>query len=114
MTAYWDVAYLPIDPRDVGRTYQDVVRINSQSGKGGVAYVLQANHGVEMPRWLQIRFSQDVQQLAEANERELSPDEIWNLFQQTYMGHETPYTLKKFSMTKEEGGDSVTAVLRRR
>jgi 2-isopropylmalate synthase len=107
----WDVAYLPIDPQDVGRTYQDVVRINSQSGKGGVAYVLQANHGVEMPRWLQIRFSQDVQKLAEDQERELSADEIWALFRQTYMGHEAPLTLKKFSMTKEEQGDSVTAVL---
>lgn len=109
----WDVAYLPIDPRDVGRTYQDVVRINSQSGKGGVAYVLQANHGVEMPRWLQIRFSQDVQKLAEDRERELSPDEIWALFQQTYCAHEEPFALEKFSMSKEEdAGDLVTAVIR--
>ena len=108
----WDVAYLPIDPRDVGRTYQDVVRINSQSGKGGVAYVLQANHGVEMPRWLQIRFSQDVQQLAEDQERELSPDEIWKLFQQTYMVEETPYALKKFLHgPREDQADSITATL---
>ena len=110
----WDIAYLPIDPRDVDRTYQDVVRINSQSGKGGVAYVLQTNYGVELPRWLQIRFSQDVQKLAEERERELNPDEIWNLFQQVYMGHDQPYALKKFSMTKEESGDSVTAELRTR
>ena len=96
----------------MGRTYQDVVRINSQSGKGGVAYVLQTNYGVELPRWLQIRFSQDVQKLAEEHERELNPDEIWNLFRQVYMGHDSPYALKKFSMTKEEAGDTVTAVLR--
>jgi len=108
---YWDVAYLPIDPRDVGRTYQDVVRINSQSGKGGVAYVLQSNHDIEMPRWLQIRFSQDVQKLAEDQERELSPDEIWALFQQTYMSNDSPYQLEKFSMTKEEKGDTVAAIL---
>jgi len=108
----WDVAYLPIDPQDVGRTYQDVVRINSQSGKGGVAYVLQSNHGVEMPRWLQIRFSQDVQQLAENQERELSPDEIWALFQENYMENPDPYRLEKFSMTKEEAGDSVLATIR--
>ncbi len=107
----WDIAYLPIDPRDVGRTYQDVVRINSQSGKGGVSYVLQTHFGVEMPRWLQIRFSQHVQTLAEDCERELTPDEIWDLFQQVYMGHDTPYGLKRFSMTKEESGDQVTAVL---
>lgn len=105
----WDVAYLPIDPLDLGRTYQDVVRINSQSGKGGVAYVLQSNHGVEMPRWLQIRFSQDVQRMAEDQERELSVDEIWQLFQNIYMTHTSPFALEKFSMTKEEKGDTVTA-----
>ena len=107
----WDVAYLPIDPRDVGRSYQDVVRINSQSGKGGVAYVLQENYGVEMPRWLQIRFSQDVQRMAENQERELNVDEIWSLFQDIYMSGGAPYELQKFSMSKEEQGDTVTAVL---
>ena len=105
----WDVAYLPIDPLDLGRTYQDVVRINSQSGKGGVAYVLQSHHGVEMPRWLQIRFSQDVQRMAEDQERELSVDEIWQLFQDIYMTHTSPFALAKFSMSKEEKGDTVTA-----
>jgi 2-isopropylmalate synthase len=107
----WDVAYLPIDPLDIGRTYQDVVRINSQSGKGGIAFVLQNNHGVEMPRWLQIRFSQDVQRMAEDQARELSVDEIWQLFQDIYMTSVQPYELKKFSMVKEEKGDVVTAHL---
>ena len=107
----WDVAYLPIDPLDIGRTYQDVVRINSQSGKGGVAYVLQSNYGVEMPRWLQIRFSQDVQRMAEDQARELSVDEIWQLFQDIYMASVEPYELQKFSMVKEEKGDVVTAHL---
>ncbi len=108
----WEVAYLPIDPQDVGRTYQDIVRINSQSGKGGISYVLQVNFGVELPRWLQIRFSPHVQILAEEWERELTPDEIWSLFQRVYMNHSMPYTLQKFSMTKEESGDQVTAILR--
>ena len=107
----WDIAYLPIDPRDVGRTYQDVVRINSQSGKGGVAYVLQSNYGVEMPRWLQIRFSQDVQRMAEEQERELSSEEIWQLFQSIYMSNVQPFELQKFSMSREEKGDTITATL---
>jgi 2-isopropylmalate synthase len=89
-----------------------VVRINSQSGKGGIAYVLQSNHDIEMPRWLQIRFSQDVQKLAEDQERELSPDEIWQLFQSTYMTSDSPYQLEKFSMTKEDKGDTVSAILK--
>ncbi|MEM7194103.1 MAG: 2-isopropylmalate synthase [Pseudomonadota bacterium] len=105
----WDIAYLPIDPNDVGRTYQDVVRINSQSGKGGVAYVLQNNYGVELPRWVQIRFSQQVQNLAEKQERELTAEEIWELFQQVYMSSLTPMELVRFSLTKEEQGDTVTA-----
>ena len=105
----WDIAYLPIDPNDVGRTYQDVVRINSQSGKGGVAYVLQSNYGIEMPRWLQIRFSQDVQKMAEGLERELSAEEIWELFQKIYMANDEPLVLKKFSLSKEEQGDTVIA-----
>jgi len=105
----WDIAYLPIDPNDVGRTYQDVVRINSQSGKGGVAYILQSNYGIEMPRWLQIRFSQDVQKMAEGLERELSVEEIWKLFQEIYMANAEPLVLKKFSLSKEELGDTVIA-----
>ncbi len=105
----WDIAYLPIDPNDVGRTYQDVVRINSQSGKGGVAYILQSNYGIEMPRWLQIRFSQDVQKMAEGLERELSADEIWQLFQDIYMSNDVPFALNKFALSKEEQGDTVTA-----
>jgi 2-isopropylmalate synthase len=109
---FWDVAYLPIDPKDIGRSYQDVVRINSQSGKGGVAYVLQNNYGVEMPRWLQICFSGEVQQLAEAQESELSVAEIWQLFRDIYMAHEQPFALQQYSLVKkEEAGDVVTATL---
>lgn len=107
----WDIAYLPIDPRDIGRSYQDVVRINSQSGKGGVAYVLQRDYGVDLPRWMQIDFSRIVQKLSEDTERELSVDEIWGLFQRAYMHNEKPYQLKQFSLSRYEEIDDITATL---
>ncbi|MGP9557359.1 2-isopropylmalate synthase [Psychrobacter sp. AOP7-A1-24] len=81
----WDVAYLPIDPAHIGRSYQDVVRINSQSGKGGVAYILQRNYGFNLPRWMQIDFSRVVQKQAEAAARELQNDEILQTFEDTYL-----------------------------
>ena len=81
----WDVAYLPIDPAHIGRSYQDVVRINSQSGKGGVAYILQRNYGFNLPRWMQIDFSGVVQKQAETTARELQNDEILQTFEDTYL-----------------------------
>ncbi|WP_435978595.1 2-isopropylmalate synthase [Psychrobacter sp. DM4] len=81
----WDVAYLPIDPAHIGRSYQDVVRINSQSGKGGVAYILQRNYGFNLPRWMQIDFSGVVQKQAEKAARELQNDEILQTFESTYL-----------------------------
>lgn len=81
----WDVAYLPIDPAHIGRSYQDVVRINSQSGKGGVAYILQRNYGFNLPRWMQIDFSGVVQKQAETAARELQNDEILQTFEDTYL-----------------------------
>ena len=81
----WDVAYLPIDPAHIGRSYQDVVRINSQSGKGGVAYILQRNYGFNLPRWMQIDFSGVVQKQAESAARELQNDEILQTFEDTYL-----------------------------
>ena len=81
----WDVAYLPIDPAHIGRSYQDVVRINSQSGKGGVAYILQRNYGFNLPRWMQIDFSGVVQKQAETVARELQNDEILQTFEDTYL-----------------------------
>lgn len=81
----WDVAYLPIDPAHIGRSYQDVVRINSQSGKGGVAYILQRNYGFNLPRWMQIDFSRVVQQKAEDAARELKNEEILEAFESTYL-----------------------------
>jgi 2-isopropylmalate synthase len=99
----WEIAYLPIDPRDLGRTYQDVIRVNSQSGKGGVAYVLQSKFGFNLPRWLQIEFSRVVQKEAEVSGQEISPDRIWSLFQDTYLGSAGEVLLDNF--TFEKAGD---------
>ena len=80
----WEVPYLPIDPSDVGRTYEELVRVNSQSGKGGVAYLLERDHGLSMPRRLQIEFSQIIQKIADETGKEISRLEIWEAFQETY------------------------------
>ena len=107
----WDVAYLPIDPRDLGRNYQEVIRINSQSGKGGVAYVLEQEHSIKMPRWLQVDFSPVVQAEAEATKMEVSSNQIFDLFQQTYMAPDNSRSLKSYQVTRENGIDSMQAVL---
>ncbi|WP_019671942.1 2-isopropylmalate synthase [Psychrobacter lutiphocae] len=98
----WDVAYLPIDPAHIGRGYQDVVRINSQSGKGGVAYILQRNYGFNLPRWMQIDFSRVVQQKAEDVARELKNEEILETFENTYLQN-TGYELLDYSVNNVSG-----------
>jgi 2-isopropylmalate synthase len=90
----WEVAYLPIDPRDVGRNYQDVIRINSQSGKGGVAYVLEHKLGVRPPRWLQVDFSRVVQRACDDSGKEVSADQIWVLFGEHYLRPSSRLRLK--------------------
>ena len=107
----WDVAYLPIDPRDIGRTYQEVIRINSQSGKGGVAYVLQRDYGYELPRWLQVDFIQSVQELAEKSEAEVASEDIHRLFESTYLRGEAGWTLGRYQLARDEGEDALTATL---
>jgi 2-isopropylmalate synthase len=86
----WEVPYLPIDPHDVGRTYEAVIRVNSQSGKGGVAYVLKADHGLDLPRRLQVEFSQVVQRVAETVGGEVSPGQIWRSFESEYLTPTVP------------------------
>ncbi len=108
----WDVAYLPIDPSDLGRSYQEVIRINSQSGKGGIAYVLEQVHGLQLPRWLQIDFSTVVQEHAEDTETEVSPEVIWELFQQYYLNQQTPYSLDAFQISHSENRDHLSATLK--
>lgn len=83
--APWRVPYLPIDPKDLGRTYDSIVRVNSQSGKGGIAFLLQRDHGIVMPRRMQVEFSAIVQKLADACETELTGEQIWELFERTYL-----------------------------
>jgi len=87
----WEVPYLPIDPADVGRSYESVIRINSQSGKGGVAYVMETDYGIEMPRRLQIEFSRVIQSQADEEGLELSSEDIWAAFEQTYLTTDGPY-----------------------
>ena len=82
---FWQVPYLPIDPQDLGRTYDSIVRVNSQSGKGGIAFILQRDHGIIMPRRMQIEFSAIVQKYADASETELGGEVIWQLFTQAYL-----------------------------
>ena len=81
----WEVPYLLIDPHDVGRTYEAVIRVNSQSGKGGVAYVLEQHHHLELPRRLQIEFMQVIQRVTDASGTEITPDQIWKAFDDTYL-----------------------------
>ena len=107
----WEVAYLPIDPRDLGRNYQEVIRINSQSGKGGVAYVLEQEHGIKMPRWLQVDFSPVVQKEAESTEAEVSAEQIFDLFNRTYVSPQNHITLKSYQVSRQDETDSMDAVL---
>lgn len=81
----WKVPYLPIDPEDLGRTYEAVIRINSQSGKGGISYILEQDYGLTLPRRMQIDFSQVIQQMADQSGKELESKEIWDSFNETYL-----------------------------
>jgi 2-isopropylmalate synthase len=80
----WDMPYLPLDPKDLGRSYEAVIRVNSQSGKGGISYLLEAEYGLELPRRLQIEFSQVVQGVMDAGGKELSASDLWRLFEGEY------------------------------
>ena len=82
----WEVPYLPIDPHDVGRTYEAIIRVNSQSGKGGVAYILKNDYHLDLPRRLQIEFMKVIQGITDTTGKEITPDEIWRAFEITYLG----------------------------
>jgi 2-isopropylmalate synthase len=107
--ATWEVPYLPIDPKDVGRSYEAVIRVNSQSGKGGVAYILKAEHKLELPRRLQIEFSRIVQQLTDTEGGEISGAEIWASFESEYLHRRTPLALNSVHTSSAAGGrDALT------
>ena len=86
----WDVPYLPMDPKDVGRTYEAVIRINSQSGKGGVAYVMDADYGLKLPRMLQVEFSGVIQKVTDATGKEMTSEELWSIFEKEYLDQDGP------------------------
>jgi len=102
----WEAPYLPIDPHDVGRTYEAVIRVNSQSGKGGVAYIMKTEHQLDLPRRLQIEFSRAIQNMSEGEAGEIQADQIWGAFTREYLQRDEPYALKQFSsVTTSEGRD---------
>jgi 2-isopropylmalate synthase len=99
----WEAPYLPIDPKDVGRSYEAVIRVNSQSGKGGVAYVLKAEHKLDLPRRAQIEFSRVIQQRTDAEGGEITPEQIWNVFREEYLDREAPLKLNSVHTSSAAG-----------
>ncbi|MDQ3401891.1 MAG: 2-isopropylmalate synthase [Actinomycetota bacterium] len=109
----WDVPYLPIDPRDIGRSYEAVIRVNSQSGKGGVAYLMKTEHQLVLPRRLQIEFSQVIQAVTDSEGGEVSPKEMWDVFAGEYLDRVTPLSLAGSRITDDgEGRDELAAIVR--
>jgi 2-isopropylmalate synthase len=109
----WEVPYLPIDPKDLGRTYEAVIRVNSQSGKGGVAYLLKADYGFDLPRGLQVEFSKVVQDWTDRTGKEASSAEIWRMFQETYLD-EGGLSLVEYRTLPDARGRILTATIRER
>jgi 2-isopropylmalate synthase len=108
---YFEVPYLTIDPKDIGRTYETVIRINSQSGKGGIAYVLASDYGLDVPRRLQIEFSKVIQQMADATGKEIAPEEIWLAFEREYIAPPGRLRLVDHRITDDDAQASVTATV---
>jgi 2-isopropylmalate synthase len=105
----WEAPYLPIDPKDVGRTYEAVIRVNSQSGKGGVAYVIKAEHNLDLPRRLQIEFSRVVQERTDTDGGELTSAEIWEMFRSEYLDRRSPLALNSVHTSSASGArDALT------
>src|SRR5271163_3696444 len=102
---FWDVPYLPIDPSDLGRSYDSIIRVNSQSGKGGVAYLLERDYQLVMPRRLQIEFSQVVQTTADITGKELTSQELWDLFNREYITPRMPYAYRSHQLAASTDGE---------
>ncbi len=103
----WNVPYLPVDPADLGRGYDSVIRVNSQSGKGGVAYLLETRYGVVMPRRLQIEFAAVVQQYADRHGAEVSAEALWQLFSQTYLSLDRPVAYLEHHLFEQAGAQGI-------
>jgi 2-isopropylmalate synthase len=108
--ALWEVPYLPIDPADVGRTYESVIRVNSQSGKGGIAYLLERDYGVVLPRRLQIEFSQAVQRVTDATGKEMTAAEIWSVFQEEYLRAAAPFGYVSHHLSEDPARPNVQSI----
>jgi 2-isopropylmalate synthase len=106
----WDVPYLPVDPADLGRSYEAIIRVNSQSGKGGVAYLMESEHSLELPRGLQVDFAQKVQAITDLRGDELTADELLVAFHEHYLAHETPYELGSYTHSSADD-DHIVAQL---
>src|SRR5687767_7766661 len=111
--AVWEVPYLPIDPKHVGRTYEAVIRVNSQSGKGGVAFIMKVEHGFDLPRRLQIEFSKTIQAITEDSGTEISPAAMWEAFRTVYLPAKPTWELRGHELVSGDGGDGtrITAQL---
>jgi 2-isopropylmalate synthase len=107
----WDVPYLSIDPKDVGRTYEAIIRVNSQSGKGGVSYIMETEHHLELPRGLQVDFAQTVQAITDARGGELTPAELLEAFEENYLAYTSPFELVSYTHSSAEE-DRISALLR--
>ena len=107
----WEVPYLPIDPADLGRSYEAVVRINSQSGKGGVAFLLEKDHGVSLPRRLQISLSQKIQKLADETGKEIISSQIWEIFEENYLIPKNNFSYIKHSSSSKDDIHSLDLTL---
>jgi len=107
----WQMPYLPIDPKDVGRTYEAVIRVNSQSGKGGVAYIMKADHHLDLPRRLQIEFSQVIQRHTDDEGGEVSPAQMWQIFASEYL-EPGPFELISYAAVSEGGTERVDCKVR--
>lgn len=103
----WEVPYLPIDPADLGRTYEAVIRVNSQSGKGGVAFILERDHGLELPRRMQMEFSQVVQQISEDTGKEVDSASIHEAFSSTFLQADTPLSFVRHTSAQDDSDDSM-------
>ena len=108
---FWEVPYLPIDPKHTGRTYEAIIRVNSQSGKGGVAYLLSTEHGLDLPRAMQVEFSKRVQELTEESGTEISPAEIWEVFTTTYLPENPTIQLLSSEVTADQHQTRIFAQL---
>ena len=105
----WEVPYLPIDPADLGRSYEAVVRINSQSGKGGIAFILEKDHGVSLPRRLQINLSEKVQKVADETGKEVMSRDIWKVFEKNYIAVEGKLELMNYALSSTEDSEGNTS-----